>query len=103
MKIRQNDRVQIMRGKDLGKRANVQRMLPKNGRALVEGLNMVKRHLKASANIRQAGIVLKEAPIQIANLSLVCSHCDKPVKVGVTTLEDGRKVRVCRSCKEAID
>ena len=103
MRVRQNDTVIVITGKDLDKQGKVQQVLPKKGMVLVEGVNIVKRHQKSTAMMRQAGIIQKEAPLPLAKVMLVCPHCKKGVRVGYRTLEDGRKVRLCRKCKEMID
>lgn len=103
MKIRKNDTVVIIAGKDKGKRGKVRRALPKQDRVLVEGLNMIKRHSRARRAARQAGIIELEAPIHISNVMLVCNKCAKPTRVGFKLLDDGKKVRICRSCQEVID
>ncbi|NLE95377.1 MAG: 50S ribosomal protein L24 [Dehalococcoidia bacterium] len=103
MKIKKNDTVLITTGKDRGKKGKVRRALPKDERVVVEGLNMIKRHSRARRAARQAGIVELEAPIHVSNVMLVCEKCKKPAKVGYKTLEDGRKVRICKSCDEPID
>ncbi|MBI4338934.1 MAG: 50S ribosomal protein L24 [Chloroflexi bacterium] len=103
MRVRQNDTVVVITGKDAKKRGKVQQVLPKDGRVLVEGINMVKRHQRPTAAMRQAGIIQKEAPLPLSKVMVVCPRCNKGVRVGSTMLEDGRKVRVCRSCKEMID
>ncbi len=103
MKIRRNDTVMVMTGKDRGKRGKVRVSMPKDDSLIVEGANMVKRHVKARPGVRQAGIVSQEAPLALSKVMLVCSKCDKPTRVGFQVLEDKRKVRVCRKCKEVID
>ena len=103
MKIRKNDDVLVIAGKDNGKKGKVRFVYPKKGRLLVEGVNFIKVHSRARAQIRQAGIIEREAPINASNVMLLCDHCNNPVRVGARILEDGRKVRVCRSCEEVID
>ena len=103
MRIRQNDTVEVISGRDAGKRGKVQQVLPSKGRVMVEGVNIVKRHQKPTAAMRQAGIIQKEAPIPFSKVMLVCLRCDKAVRVSHQFLEDGRKVRVCRRCQEIID
>ncbi len=102
-KIKRNDTVLVLRGKDRGKTAKVRFVYPRNGTAIVEGINKVKRHLKASANLRQAGIVERESPVRLSNVMLICSKCSKPTRVGSKLLEDGKKVRICRNCQEQIE
>ena len=103
MKIKKNDTVLVITGKDRGKKGKVRRALPKDDRVVVEGLNMIKRHSRARRAARQAGIVELEAPIHVSNVMLVCDKCKKPAKIGFKSLEDGRKVRICRVCDEPID
>ena len=103
MKIRKNDTVVSIAGKDKGKKGKVRRALPKEDRVLVEGLNMIKRHSRARRAARQAGIIELEAPIHVSNVMLLCNKCAKPTRVGFKILDDGKKVRICRSCREVID
>ena len=103
MKIRRDDNVLVISGKDKGKRGKVRRVLPGEGRVLVMGVNMIKRHSRARGVARQAGIIEREAPLPVSKVMLICSKCDRPVRVGFRSLEDGGKVRICRSCEEVID
>lgn len=103
MKIRKNDTVVILSGKDKGKKGKVRRALPKEKKVIVEGLNMIKRHSRARRAARQAGIIELEAPIYVSKVMLLCNKCGKPTRVGFHFLEDGKKVRICHSCGEVID
>ena len=103
MKIRKNDTVLVITGKDRGKKGKVRFAYPKDERVLVEGINFIKRHTRARGQVRQAGIIEREAPIHVSNVMLLCNKCSHPTRVGSRFLEDGRKVRVCRSCHEVID
>ncbi|MBI2868277.1 MAG: 50S ribosomal protein L24 [Chloroflexi bacterium] len=103
MKIRKNDTVLVIAGKDKGKKGKVRFAYPEKGRVLVEGVNFIKRHTKAKGAARQAGIIELEAPVSIANVMLLCSKCNHPGRIGFKFLEDGRKVRFCRACDEVID
>jgi large subunit ribosomal protein L24 len=103
MKIRKNDTVIIIAGKDRGKKGKVRRTFPKDDRVVVEGLNMIKRHSRARRAARQAGIIELEAPIHVSNVMLLCDKCGKPTRVGFDFLADGKKVRICNSCQEVID
>ena len=103
MKIRKNDTVLVIAGKDRGKKGKVRFAYPKDEQLLVDGINFIKRHTRARGQVRQAGIVEREAPIHVSNVMLLCSRCNHPTRVGSRFLEDGRKVRVCRSCHEVID
>ena len=103
MKIRKNDTVLVIAGKDRGKRGKVRFAHPKKERVLVEGINFIKRHTRAVGGVRQAGIIEREAPIHVSNVMLLCNKCNRPTRVGFHFLEDGRKIRVCRQCSEVID
>ena len=103
MKIRKGDTVVIIAGKDRGKRGKVRRAWPYEGRVIVDGLNMIKRHSRARRAARQAGIIELEAPIHVSNVMLVCEKCGKPTRVNFRFLDDGKKVRICNSCQEMID
>jgi len=101
--IRKNDTVLVIAGKDKGKRGTVTRIILKENRLVVEGVNIVKRHTRGQAGARQAGIIQQEAPLNISNVVLICNKCNAPTKVTHTTLEDNRKVRVCQKCNETVD
>jgi len=103
MQIRKNDTVLVIVGKDKGKKGKVRFAYPKKERLLVDGVNFIKKHTRARKGARQAGIIEQEAPINVSNVMLLCSKCNHPVRIGFRFLEDGRKVRVCRSCHEVID
>ena len=103
MKIRKNDTVLVITGKDKGKKGKVRFAYPKKELVLVEGVNFIKKHTKARGQVRQAGIIEMEVPIHISNIMLLCDKCNHPTQVGFHFLEDGGKVRVCRSCREVID
>lgn len=103
MNIRRDDIVLVISGKDKGKRGKVRRSLPDKNRVYVDGVNMIKRHMRAQANVKQTGIIEREAPINVSNVMLICNRCDKPTRVGFRILDDGKKVRVCRSCHEVIE
>ncbi len=101
--IKKNDIVTVIAGKDKGKTGKVMRVIPKSSRAVVEKINVAKRHLKPSQQNRQGGILDKEMPIHVSNLKLVCTKCTDPTRVGYKILEDNRKVRFCKKCNEIID
>lgn len=101
-RIRRDDEVAVIAGRDRGLRGKVIRVLPTSGRVLVSKVNMVKRHTRQSAN-SNGGILEKEAPIALSNVQYFCPNCQTGVRLGVKTLEDGRKVRRCRKCGEVQD
>ncbi len=103
MKIRRNDTVLVIAGKDRGKKGRVRESLPEESRVVVEGVNMIKRHMRPRGATRQAGIIEREAPVHISKVMLFCTKCDRPTRVGIRLLDDGGKVRICRHCGETID
>lgn len=103
MKIRKGDNVLVIAGRDRGKKGKVRFAYPEKERIVVEGINMQKRHARARGQVRQAGIIEREATIRVSDVMLLCNRCNHPVRIGFRFLEDDRKVRVCRSCGEVID
>jgi large subunit ribosomal protein L24 len=102
-KVRRNDTVQVMTGKDRGRRGEVRSVLTKDERVVVTGANLVKKHRRARSQIEPSQILTVEAPLAISNVRVVCRSCDRAVRVGFRQLEGGRKVRYCKKCDEAID
>ena len=102
-KIKKNDIVKILTGRDNGKTGKVLTVFPKKMKALVQGINMVKKHSRRKSNDQQqGGIVHKESSIDISNLMIVCQKCSVAAKVGFSRLSDGTKVRICKKCKEIL-
>ena len=102
LKIRKGDKVVVITGKDKGKTGEVTQVLPKESRVLVQGVNIVRRHQRQTAQ-QQGGIITKEAPIHISNVAHIDPSSEKPTRVGYRTLEDGRKVRVAKRSGAPID
>ena len=100
-KIRKGDRVVVLAGRDQGKKGEVVRVMPKEGRALVRGVNMVRRHQRQTAQ-DQGGIISKEGPIHLSNLAHEDPKDGKPTRIGFKVLDDGRKVRVAKRSGEQI-
>jgi large subunit ribosomal protein L24 len=103
MKIRKNDTVLVITGKDKGKKGKVRKSLPKEDKVIIEGLNMIKRHSKTKGQARQAGIIELEAPLKVSKVMIICNKCAKPARIGYRILEDGKKARICRACAEVIE
>lgn len=103
IKIKIDDKVKVIAGKDKGKVGKVLKVNGKKHRLLIENINVVKRHTKPSAQNRQGGILESEALIHWSNVMLMCNKCIEPVRVKTKTLDDGKKVRICRKCSEIID
>ncbi len=101
--IKKDDKVKVVTGKDKGKIGKVLKVMKKKNRILVENINMVKRHSRPSAKNKQGGIVEGEAAIHWSNVMVMCNKCITPVRMRTQRLEDGKKIRVCRKCNEAID
>jgi large subunit ribosomal protein L24 len=101
--VRRGDTVGVIAGRERGKRGKVLRVLMDKGRVLVEHVNMIKKHQRPTQKLRQGGIIEREGHLALSNVLLVCARCDKPARTGVKILADGRKVRTCKRCGEAID
>jgi len=103
MKIKRGDQVIVISGKDIGKKGKVLTVLPKEGRVLVEGVNMLTRHQKASGPMQEGGIINQEGPIDASNVMYYCDRDKKGVRVGYKFLENDEKVRICKDCGEELD
>ncbi len=103
MKIKREDNVLVITGKDKGKKGKVRFAYPKDERILVEGINFIKRHTKAVRQVRQAGIIEREAPLSVASVMLICNKCNHPTRIGYRVLDDGKKTRYCHACGEMVD
>ena len=103
MRLRPDDNVMIVKGRDRGKQGRIQQVIPDKETVIVEGMNVVFRHMKAQPGVRQAGIIQKEMPMSAANVVLICPNCTKPGRIGYTRLADGTKARVCKICEEVIE
>ena len=101
-KIKKGDKVVVLTGRDKGRKGEVTQVLPKDGKALVSGVNLVKRHQKQSQT-QEGGIISKEAAIQLSNIAIADPKDGKPTRVGFKILDDGRKVRVAKRSGDLID
>ena len=101
--LKVNDQVEVIAGKDKGRVGKVLKVDKKNARALVERINMIKRHTKSRAADQPGQIVEKEALIHVSNLMLVCPKCTNTVRLAKKTLDDGTKVRICKKCSESVE
>ena len=102
MRIKKNDNVLIIKGKDKGRQGEVQSVLVSKNKVVIEGINLVKQHRKAQG-MSGAEIVEKELPIPVANVMLFCSACQKPTRVSSEKFGDGSRVRICKNCQEVIE
>jgi len=101
--LKKNDQVEIIAGKDKGRVGKILRVLPDSSQAVVERINMVKRHMKPREMNQQGQIIEKEAAIHVSNLQLICPECTKTGRIGKKVLEDGTKVRFCKSCGGSVE
>jgi len=101
-KIKKGDKVVVMAGRDKGKTGEVRQVMPSESRAIVAGVNLVRRHTKQTPQT-EGGILTKEAPIHLSNLAIVDPKTSKPTRVGFKILDDGRKVRIARRSGDLID
>jgi large subunit ribosomal protein L24 len=99
MKIRKGDTVQVLQGKDRGKRGEVVFAYPAKGKVVVDRLNVAKRHQKPTRAMQQGGIIEKEMPMPVSRVAIVCPSCGKATRVGYRIEADGGKVRICRKCE----
>ncbi|HEV3345680.1 MAG TPA: 50S ribosomal protein L24 [Methylomirabilota bacterium] len=101
--VRKGDTVVVVAGKERGKKGKVLRVIPEKGRVVVERLNLIKKHQRPTQKVRQGGIIEREGSIHLSNVMLVDPSSDKPTRVGMKALADGKKVRVARRSGEMLD
>jgi len=99
-KIRKNDTVVVLTGRDKGKTGKILAVIPAKDGAIVEGVNIVKKHARRTREDEKGGIVTKESVIQLSNLALFCKGCNRRTRIGIDVLKDGTKTRFCKKCKE---
>lgn len=102
-RIKREDTVLVIKGKDRGRIGTVRKVIPREARVIVSGINVVKRHMRPRGPQRPGGIIEREAPISWANVMPLCQSCNKPTRVGYRVLADGRKVRYCKKCDANFD
>lgn len=100
--IKKGDKVLILTGDDVGKTGQVEKILSQNSKAVLAGLNQVKKHVKKSARYPQGGIIVKNSPIDVSNLCVICPNCGRPTRISVRIVEKSR-LRICKKCRGAID
>ena len=103
IRIKKDDKVKVLTGKDKDKIGKILKVNKKTNRALVENINIAKRHQKPNQQAPQGGIIDKPMPIAVSNLMIVCNSCLKPTRIGIKQLEDGKRVRICKKCDQQID
>jgi len=108
MNIKKGDTVLIITGKDRGKQGTVSRAMPQDNKVIIEGLNIVKKHVRPQGQTRQGGVIDKAMPIDVSNTMLVCTECGEPTRVGHDRRPVGvdqklRPVRICKKCHKVIE
>jgi large subunit ribosomal protein L24 len=99
LKLRKGDRVVVLSGKDVGKEGEITRVLPDKQRVIIDGVNLAKRHQRATKSTMQGGIIDKDMPMHVSNVAIICPSCG-PSRVGYRVEPDGSKVRVCKKCEK---
>lgn len=102
-KIKKGDTVMVIAGRERGKTGKVLSLDLERGKVVVEKLHIIKRHTKPNQKNRQGGILEREAPVALSNVLLYCANCQKPVRVGIKLAEDGRRLRVCKKCRDTVE
>ena len=103
MKIKKDDTVKVISGKDKGRSGKVLRVIPKERRIVVDNINVVKKHQRPTQQMKEGGIIEQPIPMYASKVKVVCSSCGAPTRVGYKKLDDGKKVRYCKKCNEIID
>lgn len=103
MRLHSNDNVLVTKGRDRGKQGRIARVLIKQQKVVVEGINIVTRHQKPTGAFQQGGMIQKEMPIPVSNVALICQSCTKLTKIGYRHLADGTKARFCTKCEAIIE
>jgi large subunit ribosomal protein L24 len=101
MKIKKNDKVLIISGKDKGRKGKVIEVFPKKGSLVVEGINMIKKHIRPKKSGEKGQVVQLPSPMDSSNVKIICKNCDKPTRIGYK-LSSGKKVRICKKCGKEI-
>jgi len=103
LNVRKGDKVVLLSGKDKGKKGKVISTMPAEGRIKVEGINMIKKHAKPTSKVTQGGIRSMEGALACSKVMIICPACSKPTRIGKKVLADGRRLRSCKKCGEALD
>jgi len=101
-KIKKGDLVMVIAGKDRGKKGKVEKVLTKKKKAIVTGINILKKHVRPSNKNPKGGIIEFPAPIDISNLMIICSKCNKPTRIGYKFIKNNQKIRICKKCHEVL-
>ncbi len=101
--IKRGDQVLVLAGKDGGKEGRVLSVKPQEERAIVEGIHFLKKHTRPSQQVPQGGVIIKEGPIHLSNLKLICPRCGQPTRTNRRQLDTGQRVRICKKCGEVAE
>jgi len=101
--IKKEDTVLVIAGREKGKKGRVLSVMPTKSSLIIEKINLIKRHMKPNRKYAQGGIIEREAPVHMSNVILVCPKCNKSTRIANLLMENGKKVRTCKKCKEVID
>jgi large subunit ribosomal protein L24 len=102
MKIKKGDKIQVIQGKDKGREGVVKRVIPRENKVLVEGINIAKKHVKPRGENQKGGIIRVEKPLNVSKVMVICPACNQPTRVGYQIDKKGNKYRVCRKCESLI-
>ncbi len=102
LKVKKNDKVRVISGKDKGKTGKVLRIEPDKNKIYIERMNIIKRHTRKKGQNQPGGIISKEGPIHLSNVRVICPNCGKLSRVGFEIKDSGEKVRICRKCGQQI-
>ncbi len=103
LNVKKDDKVKVIAGKEVGKTGKVLKVFPQKKRAIIEGINFIKKAERPSQRMAKGGIVEKEGPVHVSNLIVICRNCSKTTRVGRRKMDDGDSVRVCKKCGEILD
>jgi large subunit ribosomal protein L24 len=103
VKLKKGDEVEVLSGKDQGRRGKVQKVIPQNNTVVIEGLNLAKKHAKPTKTNPQGGVIDKTLPLQVSKVMVVCSGCNQPTRFRKERAVDGNAVRICRNCGKTLD
>jgi large subunit ribosomal protein L24 len=98
LKIKKGDRVRVLTGKDRGKEGNVMRAMPRDGKVIVDGVNVARKSQRPTRNTQQGGIIDKDMPVPVSNVAVVCPSCGQATRVGYKIDPSGTKARICKKC-----
>lgn len=103
LSLKKNDLAIVLSGKEKGKKGRIITVMPSKERVIIENMNIIKKHMKPNRQNTQGGIISKEGSLHISNVMLVCPKCNKPTRISNAVIDNQKKLRMCKKCKEVID